>query len=111
MRLLERLQLRDLAHWARRRCLGRAASQSAIAGILPPLREHEGMDRERRGHRLHLHPRLLTQADGRELERITTSAPSAALIVACDAPSSLGGSVNQSGASTLVSFSDTLGIR
>jgi len=61
---LELLQPRELTRLRRRRHRRRRTAEPALAGVLPPLREHEGVDRERRGNRLHLDPRLLTQPDG-----------------------------------------------
>ena len=60
MRLLERLELRDLPRGSGRSGFREASSQAPLARLLPPLGEHEGVDRERTRHRLHLHPWLLT---------------------------------------------------
>jgi len=56
----EQLQLRDLAGRAGWRRLRGSSAEPTIARILPPLGQHEGMDLQRRGDRLHLHPWLLT---------------------------------------------------
>ena len=68
MRLLQRLELFDLPHRSGWRCRVRTSSQNAVARILPPFGQHEGMDLQRTSDRLHLHPRLLTQSHRRQLE-------------------------------------------
>jgi len=70
---LERLQLRDLASWARRRCFRWSSAESTVFQVLPPLREHEGVNLECGGDGLHLNPRLLTQANGCELKLVAVS--------------------------------------
>src|SRR5687768_3970527 len=74
---LELLEPGDLARRALRQCLPRAPCQSAVAHILAPLGQHERMDRERRGHRAHLNPRLLTEAHRGQLELVTVLADAA----------------------------------
>src|SRR5213595_909413 len=68
MRTLELLQPADLAwrrHVDRRPAL---PPQPPLAHRLPPPREHERVNVERGGDRLHLHPALSTQPHGGELE-------------------------------------------
>jgi hypothetical protein len=62
--LLERLELRHLAPGSRRRGFGGPTPDHAVAHILPPLGQHEGMDLQRRCDGLHLQARLLTEPDG-----------------------------------------------
>jgi hypothetical protein len=62
------------ACWAGRWCLGRTTSESAIACVLPPLGQREGMDLQRRGHRRQQHAGLLTQLDGRQIELVAVRA-------------------------------------
>ncbi len=77
-----------------------------VPHVLPPLRQHERMNRQRGGDRLHLDPRLLTQSHGRELELLAVPAHrTRSRSRHPDTPASLGGSVNTSGARTFVSFS------
>ena len=68
VRFLEQLQLRDLSHGTGAGRLRQLSSQSPVAIILPPLRQHEGMDLQRGGHRLDLSIRMLTQPDCRALK-------------------------------------------
>ena len=70
VRVLKRLQLFDLPDGSRRRCWSTAPPQDSVARILPPLRQHERVDLERRGNGLHLHPRLLTEPDRGQLELV-----------------------------------------
>src|SRR5207247_11413243 len=68
MRTLELLQPADLA-WRRHVDRGPALPpQPPLAHRLPPPREHERVNVERGGDRLHLHPALSTQPHGGELE-------------------------------------------
>src|SRR5256885_1324559 len=65
---LELLQPTDLA---RRRHVDRRPMlppQLPLAHLLPPPREHERVNVEGRGNRLHLYPALPTQPHGGELE-------------------------------------------
>ena len=71
MLALECLESRQLARRPDRRRFRSTAVQAPLARVLLPLREHERVDRERGRDRLHLNPRLLTQADGRQLELVT----------------------------------------
>jgi hypothetical protein len=104
--LLERLQLRDLARGAGRWRLPCPPSQSPVARILAPLREHERVDRQRGGDGLDLNPRLLTESDRRQLELITVL-PDRAWPWSRhrDTPMLLGGSVDETGASTPIGCS------
>lgn len=68
--LLERLELRDLTRWTGRQRFRSSPAESAVPQILSPLRQHERVDLQRSGDRLHLHPWLLTQANGRELKLV-----------------------------------------
>ena len=70
----EGLQLRDLAGRSRWRCLRDCplGGDPSFAS-LPPLREHEGMDLQRRGDGLHLNPGLLTQANSGELQLVAVA--------------------------------------
>ena len=70
MRGLERLELGNLTRRARRGRRGQLAHDPPLAHITAPPGQHERVDLERAGHGLDLHPRLLAQADGAELERI-----------------------------------------
>ncbi len=70
VRFLERLQLRNLASGARRRRVRGSTAEPAITRVLPPLRQHKGMNLQRGGHRLHLQSRLLTEPDGGEFELV-----------------------------------------
>ena len=70
MRLLERLELRDLARRAGRRRLRGAASQSAIARVLAPLGQHERVDLQCSSDRVDLQSRLLTEPDGGQLKLV-----------------------------------------
>jgi len=70
MRCLERLKLGDLTRGTRRRYRWELADDPPLAHITAPLGQHEWVDLKRTGDGLHLHPGLLTQADGTELERI-----------------------------------------
>src|SRR3990172_7887177 len=45
-----------------------APPQPPVTHLLPPLRQHERVDVQRRRHRLHLEPRLLAQPYCRHLE-------------------------------------------
>jgi hypothetical protein len=74
MRPLERLELFEFSHGAGRWSGPGASSQGADADILPPLRQHEGMDLECCRHGLHLNPGLLTQANGGQLELVRVAA-------------------------------------
>src|SRR5256885_10183726 len=67
MRPLKRLESADLA---RRWHLHRhpLPAEHPVARGLPPPRQHEWMNIECRGHRLHLHPSLTTQPHRREFE-------------------------------------------
>jgi len=60
MRLLERLQLGDLARVTRRRCFRRSPAQPTVARVLPPLRKHERVDLQRQRDSLHLQSLQLT---------------------------------------------------
>jgi hypothetical protein len=53
---LERLELRNLSRRTRRWCVGRPTAEPTILHVLPPLGQHEGMDLERGGDGLDLHP-------------------------------------------------------
>ena len=53
--------------------LRRAPAQAAVARVLPPLREHEGVDLERGRDGLHLDPGLLTQPDRGELKLVAVA--------------------------------------
>ena len=70
VRLLERLQLRDLAGGARWRCLRSTAADEAFPHILPPLGQHEGMDLQRRRNGLDLQARLLTEPHRRQFKLV-----------------------------------------
>ena len=70
MCLLERLQLFDLPHRSGGRRRVSPSAEDPVARILPPLGQHEGMDLQRIGDRLHLHPGLPTQSDRRQLELV-----------------------------------------
>src|SRR5436189_2579120 len=58
MGALERLEATDLACWGHLHGRCPAPAQHSVAHGLPPPRQHERMNVEGRGHRLHLHPPL-----------------------------------------------------
>src|SRR5881296_4160579 len=68
MGALERLEATDLACWGHLHGRCPAPAQHSVAHGLPPPRQHERMNVEGRGHRLHLHPPLTTQPHRSELE-------------------------------------------
>ena len=70
---LELLQPRQFACLRGRRRRRGGAPQPALARVLPPLREHERVDRERGRDRLHVNAGFLTQPDGGELELIAVA--------------------------------------
>lgn len=72
--LLERLELCDLASWARWRRLRGTTADEAFAHILSPLGQHEGMDLQRCRDSLDLQPRLLTEPHRRQLKLVTVLA-------------------------------------
>jgi hypothetical protein len=106
VRSLERLELRDLTRWTGRQRFRSSPAESAVPQILSPLRQHERVDLQRSGDPLHLHPGVLTQANGRELKLVayfrTFRGPDRGIE---DTPYWLGGSVYKRGARTFVSFS------
>src|SRR5919197_2305860 len=66
---LEDLQPLDLARRPRRTVDSlHSAPEVPVTGLLPPAREHEGMDVQGIGDRLHLHPRHAAQLHGHQLE-------------------------------------------
>src|SRR2546430_7322074 len=66
MGALERLEATDLACWGHLHGRCPAPAQHSVAHGLPPPRQHERMNVEGRGHRLHLHPPLTTQPRSEE---------------------------------------------
>jgi len=67
VRPLQLLQPPDLAR-CRHPQLPPPPAQYPVAHLLAPLRQHERMNVQRRRHRLHLDPGLLTQPHRRQLE-------------------------------------------
>src|SRR5215468_1801409 len=47
--------------------------EDPVPSFLPPPRQHDGMDVQGVGHRLHLHPRHAAQLHGRHLELDTVA--------------------------------------
>src|SRR2546422_11438278 len=68
MGALERLESADLSRWWQLYCRRPPSAQHSVAHLLPPPRQHERMNVECRGDRLHLHPPLTTQPHRREFE-------------------------------------------
>ena len=68
--LLEGLQLRNLTGRARWRRLHRPSADDPVADVLPPLRQHEGMDLQRGRDRLDLHAGLMTETNRRLLKLV-----------------------------------------
>ena len=73
MLALECLESRQLARRPDRRRFRSTAVQAPLARVLPPLREHERVDRERGRDRLNVNAGFLTQPDGGELELIAVA--------------------------------------
>src|SRR5881392_3787468 len=109
MRALERLEATDLAcGWhLHGRCP--APAQHSVAHGLPPPRQHERMNVEGRGHRLHLHPPLTTQPHGGELELRTVFLNLLRTGRGIDTPGLLGRSVYKSEGGFPDSFKRLLG--
>jgi hypothetical protein len=70
VRFLERLELRDLTRWTGWQRFRSSPAESAVPQILSPLRQHEGMNRQRSSHGLHLQSRLLTESHSSQLELV-----------------------------------------
>ena len=99
---LEHLELDDLARRPGGCGLRQAPAQSAVADVLPPLRQHERLNVERGGDSLHLQVRLVTQPHRRELEVPAVLGDPTGSGPGHVTPQSLGRSVNESGARSAV---------
>src|SRR3954453_15807039 len=101
---LEHLELSDLSRGSGRWRFVGSSSQAAVLHVLPPLRDHEGMNLERGSDGLHLNPGLLTQVNGGELKLVGIPSDVTRSRSRHD-PSSLGESVHETGATSPVSCS------
>jgi hypothetical protein len=103
---LERLELRDLTRRTARWRFRWSTAKATVLHVLPPFGQHEGMDLERGSDGLHLHARLLTQANGGELKLVAVAVNLPWTGSWHDTSSSLGESVHETGATALVKCND-----